>query len=109
MNELGFGLDLSRCAANGSRTNLVYVSPKSGRAVSKDAGRPYADRMLALPDFLRTDLNEAADGGGLAEGFRLTGFFLERHVYEPRGIKPDTARDSFITATLKALEKQETA
>ena len=108
LNELGFGLDLARCAANGSVVDLVYVSPKSGRAVSRDAGAPYADRMLALPDFLRTDLNEAADPNGLSAVFRLTGFFLDRHVYEPRGIKPDGARDSFIAATLKALERQET-
>nr|WP_272210842.1 DNA repair protein RecO [Marinicella sp. W31]MDC2876759.1 DNA repair protein RecO [Marinicella sp. W31] len=109
LNELGFGLDLARCAANGSAVDLVYVSPKSGRAVSKTAGAPYADRMLALPDFLRTDLNETADPSGLEAGFRLTGFFLDRHVYEPRGITPDNARESFIIATLKALEKQQMA
>lgn len=106
LNELGFGLDLARCAASGVTTDLSYVSPKTGRAVSRIAGTPYADRMLALPLFLRADMNEAADRAGLADGFRLTGFFLTRHVYEPRGIKPDTARDSFIQALLKALEKQ---
>ncbi|AJY46606.1 DNA repair protein RecO [Martelella endophytica] len=103
LNELGFGLDLEKCAASGSRLNLAYVSPKTGRAVSRDAGAPYADRMLSLPPFLRPDLNEAADAEGLSAAFRLTAFFLDRHVFEPRGLKPDTARDSFVTATLKAL------
>ncbi len=51
LNDLGFGLDLTECAATGGRHDLVYVSPKTGRAVSRDAGAPYADRMLALPGF----------------------------------------------------------
>ena len=108
LNELGFGLDLAQCAASGVTTDLAYVSPKSGRAVSNAAGKPYADRMLALPVFLRPDMNEAADRADLEAGFRLTGFFLNRHVYEPRGLKPDTARESFIQATLKALDAAST-
>ncbi|MCD1634519.1 DNA repair protein RecO [Martelella mediterranea] len=108
LNELGFGLDLAQCAASGVTTDLAYVSPKSGRAVSNAAGTPYADRMLALPMFLRPDMNEAADRADLEAGFRLTGFFLNRHVYEPRGLKPDTARESFIQATLKALDAAST-
>src|SRR5215510_10409425 len=52
LNELGFGLDLSRCAATGSADDLVYVSPKTGRAVSREAGEPYKDRLLVLPPFL---------------------------------------------------------
>ncbi|MFO0390086.1 MAG: DNA repair protein RecO [Alphaproteobacteria bacterium] len=50
--ESGFGLDLSECAATGSKDDLIYVSPKSGRAVSRDAGEPYKEKMLALPEFL---------------------------------------------------------
>ena len=53
LEELGFGLDLATCAATGSTADLVYVSPKSGRAVSAEAGEPYKDRLLALPAFLR--------------------------------------------------------
>src|SRR5471032_128746 len=53
LTELGFGLDLSQCAATGATGDLIYVSPKSGRAVSREAGAPYADRMLNLPAFLR--------------------------------------------------------
>jgi len=102
LNDLGFGLDLSECAVTGSRDELVYVSPKSGRAVSRDAGAPYADRMLAMPEFLSGG-QKAADHDSLAAAFRLTAHFLNRHVYEPRGIDASSARDGFVQATLKAL------
>ncbi|WP_176083994.1 DNA repair protein RecO [Martelella sp. HB161492] len=107
LNELGFGMDLEKCAASGTREDLAYVSPKTGRAVCRSAGAPYADRMLPLPSFLQPAVSVAADRDGLAEGFRLTSFFLNRHVFEPRGIKADTARDSFINAALKALAADE--
>ncbi|MBB4228244.1 DNA repair protein RecO [Rhizobium mongolense] len=103
LNDLGFGLDLAECAATGARTDLAYVSPKSGRAVSRSAGAPWADKMFVLPGFLRTDGNDAADFDSLSAAFRLTGFFLHRHVYEPRGIEATAARDGFIQAALKAL------
>ncbi len=84
LTELGFGLDLEQCAATGETRDLIYVSPKSGRAVSRGAGAPYADKMLRLPAFLR-DHDVAPAGRDLADGFALTGFFLARHVLEPRG------------------------
>ncbi|ABR59549.1 DNA repair protein RecO [Sinorhizobium medicae] len=102
LNDLGFGLDLSRCGATGARSELVYVSPKSGRAICREAGAPYAERMLALPDFL-SGQNRAADHESLAAAFRLTAYFLNRHVYEPRGVDAASARDGFVHATLKAL------
>ncbi|WP_105435447.1 DNA repair protein RecO [Neorhizobium tomejilense] len=105
LNDLGFGLDLTECAATGGRENLVYVSPKSGRAVSREAGMPYADRMLALPGFLGEGVASAADRDSMAEAFRLTGYFLHRHVYEPRGLTENAARDGFVQAALKALSK----
>ncbi len=105
LNDLGFGLDLSECAATGSRDDLVYVSPKSGRAVCRAAGAPYGDRLLALPGFLAPQRARAADGGALADAFRLTSFFLNRHVYEPRGLAVNTARDGFVHAVLKALTR----
>lgn len=104
LNDLGFGLDLNECAATGSRTDLVYVSPKSGRAVSRDAGAPWADKMLALPPFLSTSQNRAADHDSLNAAFRLTAFFLHRHVYEPRGVEASSARDGFVQSALKALK-----
>ena len=86
LDELGFGLDLESCAATGSRDDLVYVSPKSGRAVSRAAGEPYRDRLLRLPAFLAGIAGRGADRTGLEQAFRLTGYFLERHVLEPRGL-----------------------
>lgn len=103
LNDLGFGLDLSECAATGTRADLAYVSPKSGRAVSRSAGEPWADKMLLLPPFLSTQENHAADLEGLTTAFRLTGFFLHRHVYEPRGLEASAAREGFVQAALRAL------
>jgi len=105
LNDLGFGLDLAECAATGMAEDLVYVSPKSGRAVSRAAGAPYADRLLALPAFLSPQANRSVDPQSLAAAFRLSGFFLNRHVYEPRGITENAARDGFVQAALKALTR----
>jgi DNA repair protein RecO (recombination protein O) len=100
--ELGFGLDLGECAATGATHDLVYVSPKSGRAVSRDAGAPYAGRMLRLPAFLQ-DVESHAAADALADGFALTGFFLERFVLEPRGLPLHDERAHFIAALTRAL------
>jgi len=109
LNDLGFGLDLTECVATGARTELVYVSPKSGRAVCRAAGERYADRMLALPEFLSVQTRRAADHDSLTAAFRLTAFFLNRHVYEPRGLDVSSARDGFVHAALKALKAQSSA
>ncbi|NTJ41976.1 DNA repair protein RecO [Agrobacterium larrymoorei] len=106
LNDLGFGLDLTECAATGIRSDLIYVSPKTGRAVCRAAGAPYANRMLALPRFLSEERPPAADCQSLSAAFRLTNHFLNRHVYEPRGIEENAARDGFVQAALKALEKK---
>lgn len=102
LDELGFGLDLSECAATGARTDLVYVSPKSGRAVSRDAGAPWRDKMLALPDFLVAGPGRRADLAAVDQAFRLSGFFFTRHVYEPRGLTGPEARAAFLAALHKA-------
>lgn len=96
--ELGFGLDLSRCAATGAADDLGYVSPKSGRAVSRSAGEPWHDRLLPLPAFLLDDAPARPAAGELADGFALTGFFLGRYVFEPRGVHAPEARQRFIAA-----------
>jgi len=102
LSELGFGLDLEECVATGATAELIYVSPKSGRAVSREAGAPYADRMLRLPAFLREP--EAMPAGrDLADGFALTGFFLSRYVLEPRGLMLGDERAHFIAALSRAL------
>lgn len=99
--ELGFGLDLSACAATGDETDLGYVSPKSGRAVSRGAGEPWHDRLFRLPTFiLGGETEAAATADELADGFKLTGFFLARHVLEPRGLAFTDAREGFVAAVL---------
>jgi DNA repair protein RecO (recombination protein O) len=106
--ELGFGLDLDSCAATGATAELVYVSPKSGRAVSREAGEPWRDKLLALPAFLGADRQGAQSGtqsempsaAELRDGFALTGFFLARHVYEPRGESLPESRYHFIAAAV---------
>lgn len=97
LSELGFGLELDTCAATGGRNDLVYVSPKSGRAVSRDAGSPYADRMFPLPGFLVGGV--VPPGREEVEaGLRLTGHFLLARALEPRGLGLPEARAAFITA-----------
>ena len=92
LGELGFGLDLTACAATGRNDQLAYVSPRSGRAVSLAAGEPYRDRLLALPEFLIVN-GRPGDDGEIAEGLRLTGYFLEKHVFgEPRAALPEARR-----------------
>src|SRR3569832_199709 len=98
LDELGIGLDLSKCAATGTSQDLAYVSPKSGRAVSREAGAPWHDKMLALPAFLQRGSGLRADAAALEDAFRLSGFFFTRHVYEPRGLEPPDARAGFLAA-----------
>ena len=97
--ELGFGLDLSSCAATGAKDDLIYVSPRSGRAVSGAAGEAYREKLLRLPSFLRTDA-EPASAADLADAFALTGFFLDRHAFAPRGLAVPDARARFLAAVL---------
>jgi DNA repair protein RecO (recombination protein O) len=78
--DLGFGLDLSRCAVTGAADDLVWVSPRTGRAVSAAAGEPYRDRLLALPPFLLSAQGRLAPGD-IAAGLALTGHFLETSVF----------------------------
>ncbi|MHC2438420.1 DNA repair protein RecO [Bradyrhizobium sp. USDA 4451] len=103
LTELGFGLDLDNCAATGETTDLIYVSPKSGGAVSRSAGEPWRDRLLPLPAFLREGEGGANSWSDqdLRDGFQITGLFLLRHVLEPRGQGHSDARDGFINAVTR--------
>jgi DNA repair protein RecO (recombination protein O) len=84
LRELGFGLDLEKCAASGTSDDLAYVSPRTGRAVSRAAGTPYHERMLALPRFLAPGgRGEGADAHDFTSGLRLTAHFLARHAFDP--------------------------
>ncbi len=100
LEELGFGLDLSQCAATGQTHDLVYVSPKTGRAVSREAGAPWHDKLLVLPAFL-VEEGGAEGAEELREAFRLTGYFLARNVFGPRGIKEPEARHGLLAALAK--------
>jgi DNA repair protein RecO (recombination protein O) len=97
LNCLGFGLDLSACAATGAVDELVYVSPRTGRAVSSAAGAPYRGKLLALPGFL-LDPTVAPDQDDLVAGLRLTGYFLDRHHYAAEGRAIPAARTRLIEA-----------
>jgi DNA repair protein RecO (recombination protein O) len=104
LSELGFGLDLSECALTGGSDNLVYVSPKSGRAVSREAGAPWAEKLLPLPPFLAENAGiTTVAAGEIADGFRLAGHFLDRHVFAPRGIASPTARAEVMRELLARL------
>ncbi len=107
---LGFGLDLSRCAATGAETDLIYVSPRTGRAVSRSTGAPWRERLLPLPGFLapraadRVDQDaRGQDARGqdvqvqdIVDGFRLTGYFLERHALAAIDNPLPPARDRLV-------------
>jgi DNA repair protein RecO (recombination protein O) len=95
LQELGFGLDLSECAATGADRDLAYVSPRSGRAVSRDAGEPYGGKLLALPTFL-LDETAPASASDIVAGLALTGYFLERDVLAPHGLRLPQARERLV-------------
>lgn len=115
LDEMGAGLDLSRCAATGREDGLIYVSPKSGRAVSDEAGAPYADRLLALPRFLRRNAGGGAGGSGLrveagdlADGFALTGHFLAGRIVSAieGGKLPDARARLIDRLSARAAQRQ---
>ena len=82
LDELGFGFDLSRCGATGVTDDLIYFSPRTGRAVSRAAGEPYKDRLLRLPPFM-LGAQAGLGTGDVDDGLKLTGAFLERWVFDP--------------------------
>ena len=116
LEELGFGLDLGKCVATGSKAELVWVSPKSGRAVSREAGKPWEGQLLPLPPFLLDEKSRtllAAEGRQaeaasmanlLGEGFNLSFYFLDRNVYGPRGIRPPDERAGLIRRIRSAVK-----
>lgn len=93
LSELGYGMDLTQCAVSCATTNLTYVSPKSGRAVSKEVGSPYKQKILDLPSFIHAYANNLDhqvgynnDNLGISDrdilnGVKLTGFFLDKHIF----------------------------
>jgi len=107
LKELGFGLDLSACAATGVTEDLTYVSPKSARAVSTEAAEPYKKSLLVLPAFLLI-AGAAGEPGEVADGLTLTGHFLERHVYGHQSHQLPPARQRLFERLKRQLStKQE--
>jgi DNA repair protein RecO (recombination protein O) len=105
--DLGFGLDLSECAATGSNDGLAFVSPRTGRAVSAAAGEAFRDRLLSLPTFL-LDRDSPADASQILDGLNLTGHFFATHVFAPDGRKLPPARLRLVdgiarTATISSV------
>jgi DNA repair protein RecO (recombination protein O) len=96
LKECGAGLDLSACAATGVREDLVYVSPKSGRAVNREAGRAYHDRLLTLPAFLLSDAAMYAEAD-IAPALRLTGYFIESYLRDAHHRPLPEARERLIS------------
>lgn len=97
LKDMGYGLDLASCAATGVTEDLEYVSPRSGRAVSRAAATPYLAQLLHLPAFLKDDsASPTATAEEVAQGLMLTGHFFERHVFAPHGQKPPAARQRFL-------------
>jgi DNA repair protein RecO (recombination protein O) len=102
LDELGFGLDLSKCAATGRTDTLSYVSPKSGQAVSETAGAPYRDKLLPLPAFLLTGAEpDAPAAREVARGLAMTGYFLNARVFAENGKAMPKAREDFAILLAK--------
>ena len=102
LEDLGFGLDLSRCAVTGTVANLIYVSPRTGRAVSREGAGDWADRLLPLPPVMlrRGD----APDSEIAEALGTTGYFLSEHLAAQMGNKPlPEARARFVAAFSRRL------
>lgn len=96
LSEAGYGLDLSCCAATGTTEDLIYVSPKSGRAVSAEAGFAWREKLLPLPDFLLHPAQHQVSSEALHHGLALTGYFLHHWLYAPLGFALPDARQSLI-------------
>lgn len=96
LQELGFRLDLEHCAATGVMEDLIWVSPKSGRAVSRTAGTPYESQLLALPSFVREEGGIAETTAEVLQGLRLSGYFLDRHIFAPHQRVMPNARARLI-------------
>jgi DNA repair protein RecO (recombination protein O) len=101
LSELGFGLDLTKCALTGSLEDLAWVSPKTGRAASREAGEPFADKLLVLPPFLLGAQNRPLSGD-VADGFALTGHFIARELLDPVRKTMPEARARLIFALGKS-------
>ncbi len=95
LEELGFGLDLSKCAVSGDTAGLTHVSPRTGRAVCAREADPWKDKLLALPAFVAGASAEASNAE-IVQGLKLTGHFLARHIFEPRDVSVPEQRQRIL-------------
>ena len=102
--ELGFGLDLSHCAATGSTEDLAYVSPRSARAVSREAAAPYKEKLLPLPGFLLPKAGEKLARQDILDGLKLTGYFLQTAVFAPHNQPLPMARERLVERISRQAE-----
>lgn len=96
LDEMGFGLDLSACASTGANDGLIYVSPKSGRAVSASAGEPYRDKLLPLPAFFLKGRHAAVGTSDVLDALKLTGHFIAARIYAADGRTVPEARARLV-------------
>lgn len=101
--ELGFGLDLTACAATGTTEGLAYVSPRTGRAVSTAAAAPYRDRLLKLPAFLTDRDGVPPSADDLRAGLDLTGHFFERDIFPSLERRVPAARGRLVDAMIRMI------
>jgi len=104
--EMGYGLDLSECAATGTTKDLIYVSPKSGRAVCEGAGAPYREKLLPLPNFLRLNADEQAIGVSLSDissGLILSGYFIHKNLLPHYADATLPARERFMVSVERRI------
>lgn len=100
--DLGFGLDLTRCAVTGRDDALIYVSPRTGRAVSREGAGDWASRLLPLPPFLGG--GGPADGRQIDQGLRLSGSFLQRHLFDATERPMPAARERLVASLTRRLQ-----
>jgi DNA repair protein RecO (recombination protein O) len=99
LRDLGYGLDLQSCAITGETDGLAFVSPNTGRAVTAEAGLPWRDKLLPLPEFLQADSDAyGVELAAVRDGLALTGWFLDRHVFAPQNLNLPAARTRFVEA-----------
>lgn len=103
LRELGFSLDLTKCAGGGDAATLAYVSPKTGRAVSYAQAQPYKEKLLELPSFLKPNGGPCEDEDVIT-GLKLTGYFLEHWVFAHHSNGPSTERLRLFDRFAKTLD-----
>lgn len=103
LQDLGFALDLGACAVTGRQEDLAYVSPRTGRAVSREAAGELAPRLLPLPGFLHADV--PAMFSEIVAGLKLSGHFLDRHVFAPADQLLPAARERLIALLHAATDE----